>query len=945
MADFSRENLSTLDRDGISEEIFKLLWAKDELNFGPNLNIPDTVIYKYGQPVAWYFTSLNGRIKRKNKQNLVSAKIEEAFNKYVLGYDVLAYFITMPSEHERSATTSSANDGRGSGAGGNGNDGGSVVPETIIQYFDREGLQNFLYNHKKGVNGILQRFIEPKSTHNEVIRSIWSPKLCLLERAENIHELHDHRYGMYERCVVYEGPDYYFTSAPLRGPVLSGQLQKTCESIVYHISEVTYGQKQVSRIVLNFKVDSRDKVWFLYSTSIRCDDLLNTRPGSHQPGAPLTRHLLNIDRVVSLPEEISLNPQKSYSRLPPPDRVRCLSCNEETLDNLRYPISYKAVIKHYDHVIYILRTSSGTTAEVLGLTGSSSAPPGSAASNSRASTAKGIVVPWPPDKELIKAAGGVGFGCLQREESNSSASLHHLHHVRYRTWRDIQIPPMLAALHPKLSADTYAKCKSDPLFQNKTLQVCEACYLVYADFLTMLLRVGGNLQKLLSPDPAAPMTATSGMRSAAFQRPTSADWRAISTAMSQSRHSVSGFSRTASASTQRADEARDRAIGLRTDDLRLQPEVPSPIRNASDSFAFRSVVLQGADDRGSSASPVTAPAMTTMGSVTTTGSQADDMFNGGLLDLGSQSLQDVVHGYDGEKVQAMIAERERRFFKEISLNPQLKDQHPLMHLITAQQRLQLVDQQSGVLMSKAAAAQESIFPEKYGHQKSDKHAKFGAYGAEIPYAINGEIILPSSLRARRAIQATQTRAKKQAALQQFLQAEENDNQQQTQPAQTAGSVASSSAQSSKQYRDFLANCLQKIESDLGEAVGYPPMKDEMIAEMNEAATTTTAARSSTSPSRRKPSSVSSAQSSRKKAKDSKPGRKERLATTLPAGATPLSPLAALPRLASCPEVISHSKSEDNENPAEELKEEKNEEDKAQSPPLISIETTGSSYEE
>eukprot|EP01032_Pedospumella_encystans_P018327 gene18327-20866_t len=98
--DISTEKLHSLSKDGISEDLFKLLWAKDELNSGPSINIPDTIVYKYGTPVSWYFTSTNGKIKKKLKQNLVSAKIEETFNKHVLGYDVLAVFISMPAEAE-----------------------------------------------------------------------------------------------------------------------------------------------------------------------------------------------------------------------------------------------------------------------------------------------------------------------------------------------------------------------------------------------------------------------------------------------------------------------------------------------------------------------------------------------------------------------------------------------------------------------------------------------------------------------------------------------------------------------------------------------------------------------------------------------------------------------------------------------------------------------------
>ena len=354
--DVSQESLESLFKDGISEDLFRLLWTKDELNFAPSINIPDTIIYKYGQPVSWYFTALNGRVKKKNKHNLMSAKIEEVLNKHVLGYDVLAYFISIPIDAD-------------------------INGPTTIEYLNRSALNDFLYNNqKKDANGILQRFIEPKTTHNEIIRAIWSPKVCLLERAENIHQLHDHRYGLYERCVIYEGPEYYFTSAPLRGPVLSGQIQKLCESVVDHISEVTFGQKQVSRIVLNLKVDSRDKIWLLYATSTRCIDMLEYISPSDNTNK-LQRTLVNIDSVISLSNTVHLNPNKSYEKIKTKDRIRCLSCSKESLEDMRHPITYKSIIKHYDHVLHLLvENINGQKKESIN---------------------------WPPDPEVVEAAGGV----------------------------------------------------------------------------------------------------------------------------------------------------------------------------------------------------------------------------------------------------------------------------------------------------------------------------------------------------------------------------------------------------------------------------------------------------------------------------------------------------------------------------------------------------------
>ena len=576
--DFSRENLSSLTRDGISEELFKLLWAKDELNFSPTINIPDTILYKYGQPVTWYFTSTDGRIKRKNKHNLVSAKIEQAFNKHILGYDVIAYFISMPSELDMHRH--------------------HEIP-TVIEYFDRTALNNFLYNHKKDVNGVLQRFIEPKTTHNEVIRAIWSPKLCLLERAENKHALHDNRYGLYERTVVYEGPEYYYTSEPLRGPVLSGQIQKQCEAIVAHIGEVTFGQKQISRVVLNFKVDSRDKIWFLYSTSIRSIDMLEYNPLSG--GDTMRRSLVNIDSVVSLADTVHLNPKKTYDKIVPKSLKTCLSCAKETLEDTRHPVTYKQIMKHYEHVLLILQSSSSAL---------------------HSSKKDGTII-WPPDPEVLQATGNVGFGCMQLDNDedfrpNTSSSSSHRHAasqsapstahgahrrtmtIKHKKVRDVLIPPVLAYLHTRLTPETFERCKSDPLFQNKTVMVCEDCYLVYAEFATMMLRMGENLKKLLLPD-ARQLDASSSMLSGGpssagtLKRPSSADWRAISTAALSTAqgsqdgglHGVSrGGTRGDTRAMRHEQQARERAIGLRTSDARQQPALPSMVRSASESASL-----------------------------------------------------------------------------------------------------------------------------------------------------------------------------------------------------------------------------------------------------------------------------------------------------------------------------------------------------------------------
>ena len=66
----------SLHGDGINDALFQHIWQKDELNFGPSVNLPDTIIYKFGQPVQWFFTGIDGKVKRKHKQTIVNVRIE-----------------------------------------------------------------------------------------------------------------------------------------------------------------------------------------------------------------------------------------------------------------------------------------------------------------------------------------------------------------------------------------------------------------------------------------------------------------------------------------------------------------------------------------------------------------------------------------------------------------------------------------------------------------------------------------------------------------------------------------------------------------------------------------------------------------------------------------------------------------------------------------------------
>lgn len=691
-------NVSKIDlsSDGVNADFFNLLWTKDELNFGPQINLPDTIVIKQGQPIAWYFTSKNGKVKRKMRQNLMSARIEEAFTKHLLGYDVVATFIS----------TSIAVKDKNSR---------DVDDKTTMEFLDREGLNHFLYHRGRDTNGLLQRFIEPKGVKNECCRVVWSPKVCMLERSENIHQLHDHRYGLYERCVCFEGPEYYSVSTPLRGPVLAGQIQKACEAIVAHISEVTYSQQQITRAVFNFKVDSRDKLWLMYTTSIRVS--ANGNPHTLDPTGSNKRTLLNIDSIINIPDSVTLNPVKSYdSTKTKREMIRCISCAKESLDNHRHAITYKSVVKHYEHVLHLVGELAGRHGD--------------------------RILDWPPNPEVIEAAGNVGFGCLQLVGEYDQLSQGNKIDMNKPLEQDeLKIPPLIRYIHPKLTSLNFSRCRKDPLFLYKTVNVCESCYLVYAEFMTMILRLGQDLSKLLKPDPAVVSYIAD---SSTMTRPSSADWRALSSVNRsissdngslsfQAGSFVSGDGTRSTSPSKNHKKAKKSAIGLRSQDVRYQPEVPNAQRRPPGGLNANSIDSFGTQIQGS-------PGDFDMPQMGGSSNVADD--------------------YDQNNIHQMIAEREKVFFREISLNPQLKNQHPLMHLISAQQKLKMADEQSGVLNSTAGAQKKSLFGTGYGKQAGDSFDRYRVYEVEQPCIIAGQSVLLSKLRREKQLEKIQKAEKK-----------------------------------------------------------------------------------------------------------------------------------------------------------------------------------------
>lgn len=297
---------------------------------------------------------------------------------------------------------------------------------------------------------------------------------------------------------------FALSSAPVRGAILPAQIQHTCESIVSHVAEVSFQKFKINRMVLNFKVDADNQVWFQYASSLRCDGATPTvgGGGSASDSNSKTAKLgsINIDRTVSVPKHISLSSLKPVRRVTTsaPDSMsasliaaeaaefkaavelrskskrtgtqqaaaslglvdelagRCVSCGVMLQEGYSGPVQYKVVIAHYDSVLKQLGVDPCMRADHPDDLAPSAVPPESQ---------------WPKERAAQSTAGGLGlFGVYKPKADGSKGP---------KVLAVSHIPPMLNLVHRNLTTGEYLRYKQDPLFQSKQAVVCEDCFLGY----------------------------------------------------------------------------------------------------------------------------------------------------------------------------------------------------------------------------------------------------------------------------------------------------------------------------------------------------------------------------------------------------------------------------------------------------------------------------------
>ena len=488
---------NALEGDGVIDNIYHFLWTKDTIfNSDPSVYIPQTILFKYQKPCYWYFTSVvDHKLKKKNSSKLNKENISQVFLKHVSKSGIVAYYIykknNVPSKYISDKPTFDKimknldKDMDKSEASKNNSLNENIQKKNeayIIEYFDLKKFNDFLDKKIVYDDGILQKFEDPKGEYNITYRLTWSPKLSLFEKCTNLKKIYDKHFDIYERAVTYDGEEFQTKTEPIKGNHIPQRIEKIGLNIVNHVSNITLEKIKIIRLILNFKIDKKDRIIFLWCSSLRIlntSNVINPRLMSIKERGKIEQNFFrkqqNIKEIDN--EKIRLRPpdyvnlfKYSVSGKPilPQKESVCLNCGQKVENYRLYEISFKTIIEGHDN-----RKRDKQYYSIF---------------NKINMTSSGVeVIPCDSDKKT--------FG-----EKNEI-----IEKLKENKINNFIIPKIIQELYPKLKFQDYFSLKYDTFFRNKTTCVCDDCYLEITKYCSMAGSNNENLLRAFKKDDINPI--------------------------------------------------------------------------------------------------------------------------------------------------------------------------------------------------------------------------------------------------------------------------------------------------------------------------------------------------------------------------------------------------------------------------------------------------------
>ena len=147
--------------------------------------------------------------------------------------------------------------------------GGKGQRMATIEYFDDKGLENFFLNRPKENNGIVQKFEDPTSPYNTLLRAYWTPHKLQLQQRVNKNELSDTRVVMNDRLSTFDGPEHLNVEFEIKSYKLKSRVTDVVTAIVEHIKVLLPSAYTLWTMECFFKLSGKNKLLFLWCNDLR----------------------------------------------------------------------------------------------------------------------------------------------------------------------------------------------------------------------------------------------------------------------------------------------------------------------------------------------------------------------------------------------------------------------------------------------------------------------------------------------------------------------------------------------------------------------------------------------------------------------------------------------------------------------------------------------------
>lgn len=141
----------------------------------------------------------------------------------------------------------------------------------VNNIFSNKKIVQFTNNFTRDTeNGILQKFMEPKSAYEQMYRITWSNDLCTTEVISSRSNLNDKRVNIYERCNILSNNPRFSISNQVTSEIVPKSIEAIFHNVTKHVFQTSNGVLQIEGGTLYFKMCKNSKLWFHFSTDLKC---------------------------------------------------------------------------------------------------------------------------------------------------------------------------------------------------------------------------------------------------------------------------------------------------------------------------------------------------------------------------------------------------------------------------------------------------------------------------------------------------------------------------------------------------------------------------------------------------------------------------------------------------------------------------------------------------